>query len=139
MALFGPLSQCHIKCKDLIDAGIFHGEITSQEADDRLRAADAVGGYLVRLRKGSRHQVALAFMDSQKMCKHILLDVNQNMYCIHQLPQAFAVCPSSVSLFSFLFPFHITVLHCWCAHTHRQSRNSCRRTGPSSRTRWRGV
>lgn len=105
MALFGPLSQCHIKCKDLIDAGIFHGEITSQEADDRLRAADAVGGYLVRLRKGSRHQVALAFMDSQKMCKHILLDVNQNMYCIHQLPQAFAVCPSLHFPFLLYFPF----------------------------------
>ena len=32
VALFGPLAQCHIKCKDLIDTGIFHGEITSQEA-----------------------------------------------------------------------------------------------------------
>ena len=92
MALFGPLSACAAKCKELIEAGIFHGEITSQEADERLKAVGAVGGYLVRLRKGSRHQIALAFMDSSKITKHILLDVNQNNYCIHQLPAIFPVC-----------------------------------------------
>jgi len=96
VALFGPLSACAAKCKELIDAGIFHGEITSQEADERLKAVDAVGGYLVRLRKGSRHQIALAFMDSQKVTKHILLDVNQNAYCIHQLPAVFSSIPKLV-------------------------------------------
>lgn len=149
VALFGPLAQCHIKCKDLIDTGIFHGEITSQEADDRLRAADAVGGYLVRLRKGSRHQVALAFMDSQKMCKHILLDVNQNMYCIHQLPQAFTVCRSR--FFPISHAFFITFLTFFTLldlinhlkqqqqpKQHRQSQNLCKRTGPSLRTLWCG-
>jgi len=93
VALFGPLSACAAKCKELIDAGIFHGEIASHEADERLKAADAVGGYLVRLRKGSRHQIAVAFMDSQKVTKHILLDVNQNSYCIHQLPTMFSSIP----------------------------------------------
>jgi len=93
VALFGPLSACAAKCKDLIDSGMFHGEITSQEADERLKAADVVGGFLVRLRKGSRHQVALAFMDSQKVTKHILLDVNQNQYCIHQLAAVFPSIP----------------------------------------------
>jgi len=96
VALFGPLSACAAKCKELIEAGIFHGEITSQEADERLKAVGAVGGYLVRLRKGSRHQIALAFMDSQKVTKHILLDVNQNNYCIHQLPAIFPSIPKLV-------------------------------------------
>jgi len=96
VALFGPLSACAGKCKELIDAGIFHGEITSAEADERLKAVDAVGGYLVRLRKGSRHQIAVAFMDSQKVTKHILLDVNQNSYCIHQLPAVYSSIPKLV-------------------------------------------
>ena len=75
-----------------MEAGFFHGEITSQEADQRLKDDGRVGGFLVRMRKGSRHQIALAFTDAQNSCKHILLDVKNNKYSVHQLPQQFDVC-----------------------------------------------
>ena len=119
VALFGPLHLCAAKCRELIEAGIFHGEITSQEADERLKAVNVVGGYLVRLRKGSRHQVALAFMDSQKVAKHILLDVKDGAYCIHQLTTMFSVCFSSPILLISFFLYFMLMLFMVC----RQSLN----------------
>ena len=125
VALFGPLNLCAAKCRELIEAGIFHGEITSQEADERLKAVNVVGAYLVRLRKGSRHQVALAFTDSQKAVKHILLDVKDGAYCIHQLTTMFSVC-------FFLFYTQIVMMFHFCFLQNRQFRNWFSLTGVSS-------
>eukprot|EP00727_Mastigamoeba_balamuthi_P010513 m51a1_g6084 hypothetical protein (621) ;mRNA; f:10279-13380 len=77
--LFGPITECADKCYELYQSGVFHGELSSAESEAIINAAGKkVGMYLLRLRKGARHQLALAFVDRGNVIKHTLISVDPN-------------------------------------------------------------
>jgi hypothetical protein len=82
--MFGPLVECHVRCYELVSAGYFHGEQTSQESEDLLtRNGKRTGLFLVRLRKGARHQMAIASVDDAAMVRHTLVTITKNKYSLH--------------------------------------------------------
>ena len=84
VSLFGPPSDLHVKCKDAIDHGFFHGEQTSQESDECFnKTGRKHGSYLIRLRKGAKHQMALAFVDDSGNTKHMLISIGKNGFALH--------------------------------------------------------
>lgn len=84
VSLFGPPSDLHVKCKDVIDHGFFHGEQTSQESDECFnKTGRKHGSYLIRLRKGAKHQMALAFVDDSGNTKHMLISIGKNGFALH--------------------------------------------------------
>eukprot|EP00727_Mastigamoeba_balamuthi_P002744 m51a1_g12467 hypothetical protein (1146) ;mRNA; f:113-4353 len=102
--LFGPLSECLSKCHDLVHSGYFHGELTSQEAEEALRASGGrPGSFLIRLRRGAKQQMALAFVDSQHAFKHTIISINKHSYYLHSAGGIYKTIPAMLSAYSSKF------------------------------------
>lgn len=92
ISVFGPLSELHKKCKDAVDHKFFHGEQTSQESDECFnKTGRKPGSYLIRLRKGAKHQIALAFIDDAGNTKHMLISIVKGGFALHSSGNSFPV------------------------------------------------
>jgi len=88
MSLFGPFSECHLNCKEVITMGYFHGELTSEGCKAVMGPNPEPGSFLLRLRKGTRSQLALAVAENGTIC-HTLIDCEKGRFNIRQTVASF--------------------------------------------------
>lgn len=102
VSMFGPLNELHQRCKDAVDSGFFHGEQTSQESDECFKKTGRTpGSYLVRLRKGAKHQIALAFVDDSHNTKHMLISITKGGFTLHAGGASYPVINYHYHIYSF--------------------------------------
>lgn len=99
VALLGPLAACATRCRELVAAGYFHGELSSDECRAVLAAHAAPGAFLLRLRRGTRGQLALAVCDERGALCHTLIDAQPGRYHVRQTTAYHATLPQLVAAF----------------------------------------
>lgn len=100
VALLGPLASCAARCGELVAAGYFHGELSSDECRAQVAAHAAPGAFLLRLRRGARGQLALAVCDERGTLCHTLVDAQPGRCHLRQTTNYFATLPQLVAAYA---------------------------------------
>jgi len=94
MTLLGPFTECHTKCKEIVKAGYFHGELSSEGCKMLMGPNPEPGTFLLRLRRGTRNQFALAVAENGTIT-HTLIDCDKGHFNFRQTNTSY---PSIIKL-----------------------------------------
>eukprot|EP01105_Mastigella_eilhardi_P010508 TRINITY_DN2456_c0_g1_i2.p1 TRINITY_DN2456_c0_g1~~TRINITY_DN2456_c0_g1_i2.p1 ORF type:complete len:953 (-),score=230.74 TRINITY_DN2456_c0_g1_i2:72-2930(-) len=100
-SVFGPLQDYVDKCVSTVSCGYFHGDQTSAESEELLhRAGLRPGAFLIRMRKGAKNQMALAYVDAAPSIKHTLINATNGKYYLNAAGGSFRLLPELIAAYN---------------------------------------